>query len=128
MVPSIACGNSFSIPTKTWISFYAEQNAIAAANSLGEVLNADLSGANLFGAVLNRVNLSGASLLNANLRGANLFGANLNGADLSGANLLNASLASAIDLKQTQLEKACGQPRALPDYFRAGFTLPPCPR
>ena len=51
---------------------------------------ANLSGANLIGAIL-----SGANLSCANLRGANLSGAILSDADLSGANLRGADLSDA---------------------------------
>ncbi|KYP87210.1 hypothetical protein WB60_12370 [bacteria symbiont BFo2 of Frankliniella occidentalis] len=46
---------------------------------------ANLRGANLRGANLSGANLSGADLRVSNLRGANLRGANLSGADLTGA-------------------------------------------
>ena len=48
---------------------------------------ADLRGANLSGADLSDANLRGADLSNANLRWANLSGANLRRAKLSGADL-----------------------------------------
>ena len=61
---------------------------------------ADLSGANLHDVYLSGANLSGANLSGANLSGADLSGAylssaNLSGADLSGANLSGANLSSA---------------------------------
>ncbi|NIA04593.1 MAG: hypothetical protein GWP11_01325 [Proteobacteria bacterium] len=67
----------------------------------GAVLNrvdlsgADLRGANLAGARLYLAGLSGADLRNANLQGAALGGADLAGADLRGANLTGAILAGA---------------------------------
>ena len=67
----------------------------------GAVLNrvdlsgADLRGANLAGARLYLAGLSGADLRNANLQGAGLGGADLAGADLRGANLTGAILAGA---------------------------------
>ena len=48
---------------------------------------ANLSGANLIGAILSGANLSGAILSDADLSGANLRGADLSDANLSGANL-----------------------------------------
>ena len=51
--------------------------------------------ANLRGANLRGVDLSGANLNSANLRGVDLSGANLNSANLSGASLYNANLSGA---------------------------------
>ncbi|MDB4532536.1 pentapeptide repeat-containing protein, partial [bacterium] len=56
--------------------------------------NVDLSGINLSGASLYRANLSDANLSGANLSGANLSNAVLYGADLSGSNLSDAKLIS----------------------------------
>ena len=61
---------------------------------------ADLTGANLVGAILTGANLWGANLRDADLRGANLCGANLyradlEDADLTGANLYRANLTGA---------------------------------
>lgn len=53
----------------------------------GQLGQADLSWANLSGAVLDGTNLAGASLRLANLSGAFIFYANLNGADLGIADL-----------------------------------------
>ncbi len=68
---------------------------IAAAN-----IRANLSGADLSGAILSRADLSGANLSRADLSGADLSGADLSGAnlsraDLSGANLYRADLSCA---------------------------------
>jgi uncharacterized protein YjbI with pentapeptide repeats len=91
---------------------------------------ATLTGATLTGAFLVQANLIGANLLNANLSGANLSDANLSGANLlnanlSGANLHGTDLSSARDLKQTQLDKACGDARTT---LGEGLTLKPCPQ
>jgi hypothetical protein len=66
--------------------------AISAGISLrgAELIDADLSEANLICA-----NLRDADLINADLSGANLREANLSGADLSGANLNDANLRAA---------------------------------
>ena len=66
---------------------------------------ADLNGANLFGANLKGANLRGADLRISNLYGANLEYANLYGANLDGANLKGAGLKGA-DLKGANLEYA----------------------
>ena len=51
----------------------------------------DLTGANLSGAALGGANLTGANLTGANLTGAALPGVNLTGANLTGANLTGAT-------------------------------------
>ena len=56
------------------------------------LVRADLRGADLYGADLERANLVRADLRGANLYGANLEGANLYGANLEGANLYGADL------------------------------------
>ena len=70
---------------------------------------ANLSGANLYGADLRKADLCGANLHGADLCEANLCGANLHGADLSGADLRWADLCEAnlceADLSGTDL---CG--------------------
>ena len=72
---------------------FSEAN-LSCANLSGAILwhanlsSADLSGANLSGADLWRVNLSSADLSGANLKGTNLSGANLKGTDLSGTNYI----------------------------------------
>ena len=55
--------------------------------------DADLSGANLFGAEFEDADLGGADLTAADLRGADLSGANLTDASLRDANLSGANLA-----------------------------------
>ena len=57
--------------------------------------DADLSGANLVGAEFDDADLSGADLSGANLRFADLRGADLSGANLTDANLRNANLGNA---------------------------------
>jgi hypothetical protein len=59
------------------------------------LVGADLSGADLRGAFLKRVDLEEANLIGAHLSRANLWDANLIGADLSGANLSKANLREA---------------------------------
>ena len=56
------------------------------------VVEANLRGADLYGADLRGADLRGADLYGANLYGADLRGANLYGADLRGANLRGADL------------------------------------
>ncbi len=74
------------------IARHAVEAAIAAdANLRG----ADLYGADLYDAKLRGADLRGADLYDANLRGANLRGADLRGADLRGANLRGADLYDA---------------------------------
>jgi uncharacterized protein YjbI with pentapeptide repeats len=59
--------------------------------SNANLYGADLYGANLSSADLYSANLSSADLRSANLRSANLYGANLSSADLYGADLTFAS-------------------------------------
>lgn len=79
---------------------------------------ADLSGAVLAGADLNRAVLAFAKLRGADLAGANLFRADLSRADLTGADLAGANLAEA-DLDGTvlagvkHLDRAKGLDKAL---------------
>lgn len=63
---------------------------------------ADLSNANLKGALLYNADLSGKNLSHANLEGVCLMAADLSGADLSHANLLEADLQDA-DLSNADL-------------------------
>ena len=66
------------------------------ADLSGANLNsADLCGSNLTGAKLRDANLNGADLSSADLCGSNLTSAKLRGADLSSANLNSANLSSA---------------------------------
>jgi hypothetical protein len=61
-----------------------------------------------------RPDLSGAILINADLGGANLSDANLSGANLS----------DVLSLTQTQLDRACGKPRALPQGLKLDKECP----
>ena len=70
---------------KVLFEYESEDNTI-----LKTVNEANLRGANLYGANLREANLRGADL-----RGANLYGANLREADLRGANLYGADLREA---------------------------------
>ena len=90
------------------IEAYAD---LSFADLSGAILNrANLSGANLRGAILNRANLSGADLSRALLSGAFLNRANLSGANLKGAVLKGAVLSGAIlngaDLSRADLSRA----------------------
>jgi hypothetical protein len=75
-------------------------NLVGANLSGADLRSADLSGANLRSA-----NLSGANLSGANLRSADLYGADLRYADLYGANLRSADLRYA-DLSGANLRSA----------------------
>ena len=68
-------------------------------------LRSNLVGANLSGADLEDVDVSGANLRNANLSGVDLQDADVSGAQLQGANLRNANLSGA-DLEEANLEDA----------------------
>jgi hypothetical protein len=81
-----------------------EKGAIADLSE-ANLIDANLSGANLRGANLIDANLSGADLSEANLIDANLSGADLSGADLSGADLSEADLSGA-DLIEANLSGA----------------------
>jgi uncharacterized protein YjbI with pentapeptide repeats len=78
-----------------------ETNSCRDCDLAGAVLNrvdlsgADLEGANLAGAQLYLATLVGANLKNANLQGAALGGADLAGADLTGTDLTGAVLEGA---------------------------------
>ena len=65
--------------------------------------HADLTNAKLFSADLTQSNLT-----DANLTGASLASADLKDADLTGTNLTDADLRGVRNLKQEQLDKACG--------------------
>ncbi len=69
------------------------------------VINTDLRGANLRGAALIRVDLSGVDLRRANLSDADLRDADLRGAELRRANLSDADLRDA-DLRGANLNDA----------------------
>jgi hypothetical protein len=101
---------------------------VNATLNAAELFGANLSGANLNGANLNNaqlisVDLSNATLFNAVLSNTNLNGADLGGAKLNGANLDNADLSDGLNLKQDQLNEACGTMTRLP----SGLTIKPCP-
>lgn len=77
---------------------------------------ADLICANLSGACLGYVNLSGANLCGANLGYANLSGANLSGADIFGADLSRAHL-SGSDLSGAKgVECAIARTSIVPEF------------
>jgi hypothetical protein len=96
------------------------------ANLYGfNLVDADLSGANLNGAYLSYADLYGADFAFADLSGANLNGANLRhaylseadlyGADLRSADLRSADLSHALDTTSQQLNTA---------YSLSGTTMP----
>lgn len=69
---------------------------------------ADLRGAHLVGADLTNANLQLTNLKNAKLGRAILTGSTLKKAILSGSNLQATKLDRVRDLKQTQIDRACG--------------------
>jgi hypothetical protein len=82
------------------------QANLSEANLTGtNLIKAALQYASLSGANLQNANLSGANLQNANLNRANLQNANLSGANLQGSNLSAANLQNA-NLSETNLQKA----------------------
>jgi hypothetical protein len=118
------------------LSLASLTNANLAGARLGraDLTGADLSHANLTGARLSDADLSHADLRRADLSHADLSDAYLDGADLSDAYLSDADLSSGpyltqpqpkSELWQSQLDLACGKPKALPP----GLTLDkPCPQ
>jgi uncharacterized protein YjbI with pentapeptide repeats len=98
-------------------------NLIQAKLSNADLSVTHLNDADLRDAKLNGANLIYADLRDAKLNGANLIYANLSNANLSGARLSGADLSNAENLRQTQLDKACGDANTkLPE----GLTLKPC--
>ena len=93
---------------------FLKDSGLIERESVIDLCGADLRGASIPSARLQRVNLSEANLSGADLRGAelgksylsgtNLSGANLSGADLSGADLFEANLSGA-DLTRAKLSK-----------------------
>ena len=106
---------------KKWLASGGSVNVLGIVESKGkEGERADLSNANLQGAVLFNVDLQGANLFRARLQGANLHSANLqravlskadlqgarlNGANLPGARLVDANLQGA-NLSGANLQEA----------------------
>jgi uncharacterized protein YjbI with pentapeptide repeats len=91
------------------------------------LVNPDLTGAKLRGAVLTKAELIGANLTGANLAGADLIGANLAEADLheavlTGANLAGASFTKA-NLRGADLTKAYLSKAALDEADLTGANL-----
>ena len=82
-----------------------DQHKLWVDSSYKEGKRANLKGAYLQGADLDKANLQGAILEGANLIRAYLEGANLRDANLSGANLQDANLRDA-SLKGADLERA----------------------
>jgi uncharacterized protein YjbI with pentapeptide repeats len=81
----------------------------------------DLRDVNAYGAVLSSAIFSGADLTNATFVGAYLEGANFAGANLTGVNFSGAEMDRAVGLRQSQLDKACGdESTRLPAGLRLG--------
>jgi uncharacterized protein YjbI with pentapeptide repeats len=93
------------------LSFATLSNSKLSAANLTE---ANLSLAVLDEADLRRAVLSKAILLDAKLTKVRLLSARFRDAELRGANLTDADLTGALDLKQEQLDRACGRPARLP--------------
>ena len=83
------------VGTDKWEGVRAAWVVANAGMTVGGLIDALRTGANLAGANLTRADLAGANLTRANLAGANLTRANLAGAYLAGANLTGAYLARA---------------------------------
>jgi uncharacterized protein YjbI with pentapeptide repeats len=88
---------------------------------LGE---ADLHGAELVWVILTGADLRGADLSGADLFGAELSYAYLRGADLSGADLSGAELQLTSELTQQQVSSACSDPER-PPRLPSGLESPP---
>ncbi len=103
LFPSAGVAEQISTSTavRNNIAILSESKSCQGCDFIGAVLNRlDLSGANLEGANLSRAkmsltNLAGANLRNADLREVIFSGADLADADLRGANLTGASLVGA---------------------------------
>ncbi len=103
--------NLLNRPGRKWlVGMDLSRANLTRANLKGAILiETDLRGANLEDANLKRAILTGANLSRANLRGADLEGAdlreaNVDGADFTGANLLHADVSSTKNLsKATRL-------------------------
>lgn len=90
---------------------------------IANLSEANLSKADLSRAYLQGTNFSGADLTETNLSGVYLHGSNLSGAHLSGADLSGANLSSSRNLRQNQLDEACGNDKTrLPE----GLTVEAC--
>jgi len=87
-----------------------------------DLSRADLVGALLGGEDLTSADIRGSSLNRAHLRGANLNGARLSGSDLSGADLTGAIL-SAADLRGAELDGAILADAALDGARMNGMDL-----
>jgi hypothetical protein len=99
------------------------KSALRYANLAGaDLTRVDLRRADLRHAILVYADLDGAQLNGADLRDANLSNANLSLVDLSSALLNRADLRFARELRQDQLDAACGTDAKLPK----GLTLKPC--
>ena len=76
-----------------------------------------------YGGVFSSASFAGANLTNAGFVGTYLRGANFSGATLTGANFSGADMTGARGLRQSQLDRACGDSAtALP----SGLHIPPC--
>ncbi len=99
-------GDVIYTSTKSTLKEAVEEVVSSEANLSGaDLIGVDLSGANLFKADLSGVDLSEANLSEANFSGANLSRANLFRVDLRGANLSRANL-FRVDLSRANLSGA----------------------
>lgn len=96
--------------------------------SLGTFSNINFSGANLsianlFGARFNQCNFAKSNLGNVTAVGAYFGSSNLSGANLTNANLSGADLSLVRGLRQSQLNRACGDGST---RLPAGLTITRC--
>ncbi len=105
---------------KTVLQFLQDAHLIGVKDAVIHLYQADLSGADLSGAILSEATLSWANLSDATLSGADLREADLRGAilckaDLRGANFSKANLTRA-QVTEAQLNTAASlQGATLPD-------------
>lgn len=137
----IFIGSDFSDANLTEVTaraaHFARAKFIGADLSFGRFSGSDFSGADLSNSygvngVFSNAILVNSVMVDANLRGGYFRGADLSGANLSGADVELADFSNAIltganlgmvkNLRQEQLENACGVDVILPN----GFSISPC--